>query len=71
MIAGASIVGIVAALQGFLPGFDKDAGLHPQLAILSGLGDFGAEYLSVAVLLGLCALMYHGARSNNGDSPKS
>ncbi|MBK7877944.1 MAG: oligopeptide transporter, OPT family [Planctomycetes bacterium] len=63
LIAGASILGILAAMQGFLPGFDRDTGLHPQIAVftawlpeLSGSDLFG---LGVLALLGF--LMYRGA----------
>jgi OPT oligopeptide transporter protein len=35
LIAGASIIGIFAAMQGFLPGFDANTLLHPDIALLS------------------------------------
>src|SRR6185436_1639499 len=34
LIAGASIVGIAAAMLGFFPGFDSDNGYHPAVAKL-------------------------------------
>ncbi len=34
LIAGASIIGIFAAMQGFIDGFDADAMLHPRIALL-------------------------------------
>src|SRR5207302_8892236 len=34
LIAGASIVGIFAAMQGFLPGFDANILLHTDIALL-------------------------------------
>jgi len=70
LIAGASILGIVAAMQSFLPGFDKDAGLLPALAFLRNL-PFGAvggassalaDLVGFAVLMGLAFLMFRGAR---------
>ncbi|MBI5850642.1 MAG: oligopeptide transporter, OPT family [Planctomycetes bacterium] len=70
LIAGASILGILAAMQSFIPGFDQGLGLHPDLAIardwicgaagveVAGLGDlFGFGLLAV-----LCFLMFTAAR---------
>lgn len=37
LIAGASILGILAALQAFLPGYDQDTGLLSSLAVLRNL----------------------------------
>ena len=42
LIAGASILGIVAALQAFAPGFDADFGILPSIAFLAEL-PFGAK----------------------------
>ena len=42
LIAGASILGIIAALQAFVPGFDSDFGLLPGVAFLMDL-PFGAK----------------------------
>ncbi len=62
VIAGASIVGILAALQSFLPGFDSELGLHPRLALLAELGE-GAKgpWLALAGLAGLCAWIFRKA----------
>ena len=78
LIAGASILGILSAMQSFLPDFDREVGLHPTLAILrdwsggaagaevEGLGDlFGFGLLAV-----LCYLMFLGARGKNHEAPK-
>ena len=62
LIAGASIVGILAALQSFLGGFDPDTGLHPRIAILSGLPVAGSDLFGVLVLVLLGWLMWRGAR---------
>ncbi|HEU4418059.1 MAG TPA: OPT/YSL family transporter, partial [Planctomycetota bacterium] len=77
LIAGASILGILAAMQSFVPGFDKGAGLLPALAFLrdlpfaavggasSPLSDvFG---LGMLVLLGY--LMLRGARPPGSRPP--
>ncbi len=63
LIAGASILGIAAAMLGFLPGFDKDSGYHPQVAVLRHL-PFGlpdSNLFGVAVLALLGFLMWRGA----------
>ncbi len=76
LIAGASILGILAAMQSFLPGFDKDSGLLPSLAFLSHL-PYGAvggaesattDLVGLGVLLLLGFLMFRGARSH-GPKP--
>jgi hypothetical protein len=68
LIAGASIVGILAALQSFLPGFDKDTYLHPQLAFLRGMLDWsGADLFGVAVLALIGWLMFRGARPERAE----
>jgi len=65
LIAGASIVGILAAMQGFIKGFDKDTGLLPSVALLSKLPSFTAEGFSdlcgIALLVVLGFLMFRGA----------
>jgi len=43
LIAGASILGILAAMEGFLPGFNLDTGLLPSLAFLRHLPFGGAN----------------------------
>lgn len=69
LIAGASILGILAAMQAFLPGFDRDLGLHPVLALLRDLpfGLVGAQghdgdAFGLAMLVVLCLLMFRAAR---------
>ena len=62
LIAGASILGIGAALLGFLPGFDRDLGLHPSVAFLRDLPSAGSDLFGAAVLLLLGWLMFRGAR---------
>lgn len=69
LIAGASIVGILSAMLAFVPGFDSDSGLHPQFALLTGigglfdglLGSHGSDLWGAAVLGTLCWLIYRGA----------
>jgi hypothetical protein len=70
LIAGASILGILAAMQSFLPGYDKDSGLLPALAFLRNL-PFGAvagadspwtDAVGFGVLLLLGWLMFRGAK---------
>jgi putative OPT family oligopeptide transporter len=69
LIAGAAILGILAALQSFLPGFDSDAGLHPALAVLASLG--AGPYGSTLALCGLAALcwMILRAAAPSGAAP--
>ena len=62
LIAGASIVGILAALQSFLDGFDPDTGLHPSIALLGRLPFADQPLAGVALLLLLGFLMWRGAR---------
>jgi uncharacterized oligopeptide transporter (OPT) family protein len=69
LIAGASILGILAAMQSFLPGFDTETYLHPKIALLSEL-PFGlsqSDLFGVLVLALLGFLMWRGA----ADSEKS
>lgn len=68
LIAGASILGILAAALTFLPGYDKDLGLYPPMAFLSGLLELDVSLFAGAtdlVGLGLLALlawlMFRGA----------
>ena len=71
LIAGASIIGIFAAMQGFLPGFDADALLHPRIAFLWNLipvlswEKTASDLFGVAALGLLCFLMFHSAREPN------
>jgi putative OPT family oligopeptide transporter len=75
LIAGASILGILAAMQGFLPGFDRESGMHPDLAVLRhvpGWLDQQAHGLSdlvgLAVLLFVAFLMFAAARARRGGA---
>jgi uncharacterized oligopeptide transporter (OPT) family protein len=72
LIAGASILGIFAAMQGFLKGFDSDTGLHPEIAVLSRwLPDLAASDLFGLVILAvLMFLMFRGAGEPKGE-PKA
>jgi OPT oligopeptide transporter protein len=64
LIAGASILGIGAAMLGFLPGFDADTGLHPAIAKLSQWfpSVAGSDVVAALFLLVLGILMFRGAR---------
>jgi hypothetical protein len=64
LIAGASILGIAAAMLGFLPGFDRDSGYHPSVAVLRNLpfGLADSDLFGVLVLALLGFLMWRGAR---------
>ncbi len=69
LIAGASILGILAAMQSFLPGFDATTYLHPKIALLANLPyelshrrSFG---IVVLALLGF--LMWRGAADPKKD----
>lgn len=68
LIAGASILGILAAAVTFLPGYDKDLGLHPRIAVLSQLLELddtlfagATDLLGLALLALLGFLMFRGA----------
>jgi len=61
LIAGASIVGIFAAMQAFLPGYDPDTGLHPSIALLDRGLITGSNWFGVIVLALLGYLMWRGA----------
>lgn len=70
LIAGAALVGVLAAMQGFLPGYDGDTGLVEGVAFLAHLpfgalgdGDVGnAVGAAFLVLLGF--LMFRSARGS-------
>jgi uncharacterized oligopeptide transporter (OPT) family protein len=61
LIAGASILGIVAAMLGFLPGFDSDNGYHPAVAVLRNWPFASSDLFALGVLALLGWLMYRGA----------
>jgi putative OPT family oligopeptide transporter len=61
LIAGASILGIFAAAQGFFDGYDSDLGLHPGIAIFSRWFLAGSDLFGVGVLALLGYLMFRGA----------
>jgi len=68
LIAGAAILGILAAALTFLDGYDKESGLYPPIAFLSGLQGLDASLFAGATdllglgLLGLLGwLMFRGA----------
>jgi uncharacterized oligopeptide transporter (OPT) family protein len=69
LIAGASILGILAAMQSFLPGFDTETYLHPKLALLVDLPFQLAHRRSfgVVVLALLGFLMWRGAADPKKD----
>src|SRR5881296_2684606 len=66
LIAGASIIGIFAAMQGFLPGFDPNTLLHPDIALLLRVMPAWDNPLSdlwgIALLGVLGFLMFRSAR---------
>ena len=66
LIAGASIIGIFAAMQGFLDGFDADIVLHPSIALLWKImpawDTAASDILGVALLAFLGWLMFRSAR---------
>jgi len=70
LIAGASIVGILAAMQGFLPGFDANSLLHPKFALLWHLMPAWDNPLSdlwgLVLLAVLGFLMFRSAREPQG-----
>jgi len=61
LIAGASILGILAALTSFVPGFDKDNGFHPDFALLGGLGSRGGDLWGLVIVLAIGFLIFRGA----------
>jgi uncharacterized oligopeptide transporter (OPT) family protein len=61
VIAGASILGILAAGLAFHPGFDADAGLHPAVALLMNQPFAGSALTGVVLLALLGFLMFRGA----------
>ncbi|MBL8749126.1 MAG: OPT/YSL family transporter, partial [Planctomycetes bacterium] len=72
LIAGAAILGVFAAMQGFLPGYNDDTGLVAGVAFLAGL-PFGADgdgtignVFGVFVLALLGYWMFRAARPGPG-----
>ena len=68
LIAGASILAVLATMQGFFDGYDGDNGYHPAVALhkdLPGAMDAwiagGADWFGLLVLGALCWLIYRGA----------
>ena len=61
LIAGASIIGIIAAMQSFIPGFDKESGLYPPIAFLAKLPTAQSDLFGAVVLASLMFLIYRGA----------
>jgi uncharacterized oligopeptide transporter (OPT) family protein len=61
VIAGASILGILAAGLAFLKGFDADAGLHPKFALLMHQAFAGSSLTGLALLAVIGFLMFRGA----------
>ena len=68
LIAGASILGILAAMLGFMPGFDRDTGLHPTVAVLPQWfpGSRRATSSASCILALLGFLMFRGAAEPKG-----
>ncbi|MBM3975538.1 MAG: oligopeptide transporter, OPT family [Planctomycetes bacterium] len=64
LIAGASILGIGAAMLSFAKGYDSDGGFHPALAKLSKYSFASENWFGVAMLALLCALILYGARGS-------
>ncbi len=63
LIAGASILGIVAALLAFIPGFDRENGYHPAVAFLRHLPTASSDLFGLALIVLIGWLMYRGAAS--------
>jgi uncharacterized oligopeptide transporter (OPT) family protein len=61
VIAGASILGILAAGLAFLKGFDADTSLHPKFALLMNQGFAGSSLTGLVLLAVLGYLMFRGA----------
>lgn len=61
IIAGASILGILAAGLAFMDGFDADAGLHPKFALLMKQAFAGSSLTGLGLLALLGFLMFRGA----------
>jgi putative OPT family oligopeptide transporter len=77
LIAGAAILGVLAAMQGALDGYDDNYGLVPGLAFLADL-PFGAmhddnpiaQFVGIAVLGWIGFLMFRSARSPGSGTAK-
>ena len=69
LIAGASIIGIFAAMQGFLPGFDANTLLHPDIAVLSRVmpawDNPVSDLWGIILLAVLGFLMFRSAREQS------
>ncbi len=70
LIAGAAILGILAATLTFLPGYDKGAGLYPPLAVLRSLLELDSSLFAGATdLLGLALIALLGWLMFRGAAP--
>lgn len=70
LIAGASILGILSAMQTFMNGYDKDGGFHPSFAFLRGKEFLGldlanSDLWALIVMALLMLLMFVAARGRN------
>lgn len=63
LIAGASILGIVAALLGLVPGFDRDLGLHPSVALLRNVPFAQSDLFGALLIAAIGVLVFRGARA--------
>jgi putative OPT family oligopeptide transporter len=66
VIAGAAILGILAAALSFLPGYDKERTLYPPIAVLAKLQELdffpgASDVLGLGILALLGYLMFRGA----------
>jgi putative OPT family oligopeptide transporter len=60
LIAGASMLGIAAALQGFIKGYDPKTSFHPQIAIFKDWAIGGDSTKSIADAWGLAVMLFIG-----------
>jgi uncharacterized oligopeptide transporter (OPT) family protein len=67
VIAGASILGILAAGLAFLEGFDADLGLHPRFALLLNQPFAGSSLTGLVLIIVIGALIFRGAAPAKRD----
>lgn len=74
LIAGASILAVLATMQGFFDGYDGDNGYHPAVALLRGIPGWmdglvanGGDWFGLVVLLVLGWLVYDGAAARKSE----